>query len=963
MMKGPHARGGEPKAVEPGEEAMAVEAVGKAPERLSEVELEYVAEMPPEIQLPNTDYAVDLFEAARQLGTQARYEKLRTKLSGVFRKEEEEIALRSVKSIPSIAHELGHAIDWRMNDNSFPSSIRKRFPGTKEKERDLRGELLRVSQIMRPVLNGPDAFSAYRRRHTEIMADFYSMYVLDPELAREYAPTIAQLFEARLRQKPNVAKVIADLMEARRRVPGEPEPDALAEAVRAQIGKLRPMKRLDLVVPEEITDYPEKVKWLVTMWSRLQTLKVMEAAKKAQGWQKELTEEEREDIGAAIEGVGNFRTGRTYDEIMETMTARQKEIMKQARYVQEVSREEVNKFLTASGQHEAIAFLEDYIFHVYAGPKKRKQEFITRWLKRSPSERRRRFLTYEDAMEAGLTPITQDIAYLYKMWSGVNWRMAINRSFIAELKNIRNEDGQPVIQKPKDAPWNWIRVDHPAIRQVYARRGKRGELHLWEGGAMVDPEAWRFLRQVFEQPINHNVMKYIEAFNAYAKKLSLTLSLFHPWALTESVVASIGRPWNLARGLVQFVRTGKGFKVAKPHLLGLAALEHEEFLRDCIASGLMVDPIPDVQVSRVQKGLRALEARTRKIFGINYFTQALRRSNEWWDNWLWHRMYTGMKAQTWNEMVLEALNQAPENISEQEIRKLKEKLAHLVNDAFGGQEWVTHWWCSPIARQLLHVMFLAPDWCVDAETRAMTKDGWKSCDELKIGDEIMIFDPRRGTLRWSNLKDKYINRHYVGPMVRVKTRNRSIMMTPDHTCYVWNFTKRQHEIVKAHELQTNHIIPRCAPFELPEEDGPFSDDFIRIAGWFVTDGYTKRSVQERADGTTTEYRYGRIVQAKPHTLEMLKTLGLPWIVDGRVEQGERSVNDRPMRNNYPKYTFNIPNETFRQMQAEGLESGLSWPFLSKLSRRQLELLYDRMMLGDGTGQNRFCGKERHSSGR
>jgi hypothetical protein len=37
---------------------------------------------------------------------------------------------------------------------------------------------------------------------------------------------------------------------------------------------------------------------------------------------------------------------------------------------------------------------------------------------------------------------------------------------------------------------------------------------------------------------------------------------------------------------------------------------------------------------------------------------------------------------------------------------------------------------------------------------------------------------------------------------------------------------------------------------------------------------------------------------------------------------------------------------------------LHWDFLAKLSRRQLVLLRETMMLGDGTGQNRFCGQER-----
>jgi hypothetical protein len=113
----------------------------------------------------------------------------------------------------------------------------------------------------------------------------------------------------------------------------------------------------------------------------------------------------------------------------------------------------------------------------------------------------------------------------------------------------------------------------------------------------------------------------------------------------------------------------------------------------------------------------------------------------------------------------------------------------------------------------------------------------------------------------------------------------------------------------------------------------------------------KKSRQERADGTVREYRYGKIVQSKPKTVAMLKSMGMKYHID-RYD----SDHDK-FKTNYEKHVFTVPLEAFEIMEREGVSEGLNWDFLSKLTERQLKLLYDTMMLGCGTGQNRFSGEE------
>ncbi len=282
---------------------------------------------------------------------------------------------------------------------------------------------------------------------------------------------------------------------------------------------------------------------------------------------------------------------------------------------------------------------------------------------------------------------------------------------------------------------------------------------------------------------------------------------------------------------------------------------------------------------------------------------------------------------------------------------LAKRVANLINDDFGGLH-LQRMGRNPTWQHIMRLFLLAPDWCVIGNTRAMTKTGWKYYHELKVGiDEIMAFNPETKTIEWSVLKNKYINENYKGKMIEIKNFNRSVMMTPNHTCYVRNFTTNRYEIVKASELQTNHLIPRCADFDTPKEE-TYDDVYIELVGWFVTDGYTKTSINKLSNGSEKEYVYGKITQSKPDMVVILQKLGMKEHVDSTY------CNHGKFKSNHYKHTFTIPEKYFKQMQEDGLCDGLNWDFLNKLTKRQLQLLYDTMFLGDGTGQKRFCGKEK-----
>lgn len=670
--------------------------------------IDHIREIPAEVNLPNKEYGVELFNAGRELMSPVRYAKLRRDVFGSFSPTEGKIKVNTVENTATIAHEVGHAFDYRMGGNKFPGTIAGRFPGYQhgEKpvlfERKLRGELKEVSNFLRPVEGGPAKFSSYRNGHKELMADFYSLYFLDPDLARRMAPTVTAAFESELKGKPELAQLVSELHQARSKVKGG----------LPQVEAIRPVGEPRTPLPDDITSPTEATKALVKNTDRIYRYQVQEAAKRAEEWGKGLKEEQLEDIGAAVEKIGNLRTGKSYDQIIQDMTPEQQKVMNRYRYEQERARENVNKFLLETGEKEYIKYIEDYVAHFYAGPPKKKNDFITRWARNSPNAKARKLPTLQEAVDSGLAPLTQNVALLHKKWAAINWKVAVNRRFVHELKNIVNEEGLPVIMKPANAPRDWPVVDHPAIQQTYAKKHPDGKVELWHGGAAIDPEVYKIVRQVLDRPFSGNVVKAIEAFNAYAKKMSLSLSFFHHFALTESAQAALARIWNPLRSLV--LVGGKGETIGGPVSLtykaGLRLMEDPSFRRDAVLHGLTVEAVADVQAGRVERGLESLEAKTRKIFGMNFLTRKLRQVNQWWDRSLWTHYYTGLKSYAYYDLVKEALAKMPETAGRAEMRQVKEKVAELVNDMFGGQEWASKFWLTPQARQALHIALLAPDW-------------------------------------------------------------------------------------------------------------------------------------------------------------------------------------------------------------------------------------------------------------
>ena len=458
---------------------------------------------------------------------------------------------------------------------------------------------------------------------------------------------------------------------------------------------------------------------------RMRASEVAVANNQAREWIEKLSDQQLNDIGASVEGIGNLAVGGdTNAAVQGRMTPEMEKVKEDYQLKSEKARRSINDHLREY-QYEGedyIQYIEDYLLHSYVGSAKKIKVATHRFMTNSPNAKKRILPTLKDAKNAGLVPLTQNIATLHSMWNEMNWKVASNVKTMNELNSMISDEGTPVMMNPEDAPSTWPIVNSPLFRKLGARKSG-GKTILYEKGAAIHPDIAPIVEKLTQQPFDGKFVKILEGVNRWSKKASLSFSGFHYLSLAESASATLLRGRNPLRGM--FVvgekdpTTGKRV-ITQPHRIGARLMKQDEFLRDAIGHGLQIQALSDAQVSRTGKDLLAIEALTTSPLGKT-LARGVRKFNTAWDKALWDNYHAGLKSFTYYDLVGELSNKFPEYDKD----LLKEQIASHVNDAYGGQETVNLLRATPRIEQLARISLLAPDYTLSnlrVASRALTAD-------------------------------------------------------------------------------------------------------------------------------------------------------------------------------------------------------------------------------------------------
>ena len=152
--------------------------------------------------------------------------------------------------------------------------------------------------------------------------------------------------------------------------------------------------------------------------------------------------------------------------------------------------------------------------------------------------------------------------------------------------------------------------------------------------------------------------------------------------------------------------------------------------------------------------------------------------------------------------------------------------------------------------------------CYDKDTRAMTRRGILSFDQLEIGDEVLTINPETRELEVEPI-ERIIVQQYEGEMVHFHGKRVDLLVTPNHRMYhegsVPNGTR-------ALQVEEARIAERRNWFRLPvpsftgqdaqtiEIDGRAFDAeaFLYLLGIFIADGYVNISTKIAENKTGLE---------------------------------------------------------------------------------------------------------------
>lgn len=215
------------------------------------------------------------------------------------------------------------------------------------------------------------------------------------------------------------------------------------------------------------------------------------------------------------------------------------------------------------------------------------------------------------------------------------------------------------------------------------------------------------------------------------------------------------------------------------------------------------------------------------------------------------------------------------------------------------------------------------NYCVDAETEALTRRGWLHWDEITEQDEVLSCDPSDSQMKWSTLKSIFRNKEFEGDMYHATGNGLDALVTYNH-----RFLTPERGLVKIQHLKVHdHITLMGAPLE--DAKTMYSDAFVELVGWSVTEG---------------NYRIGKhchgilIAQKKQPGVSRIEACltasGAIW-------------KKSPVKSNDGLFTFSVTGPVANEVVRLAPHRVLSSEFMANLTQVQRLLLIDTMIMGDG----------------
>jgi predicted phage terminase large subunit-like protein len=248
--------------------------------------------------------------------------------------------------------------------------------------------------------------------------------------------------------------------------------------------------------------------------------------------------------------------------------------------------------------------------------------------------------------------------------------------------------------------------------------------------------------------------------------------------------------------------------------------------------------------------------------------------------------------------------------------------------------------------------------CVDEQTEILTRRGWLSCDEVRVGDEAVGLGAD-GIAQWTRVHDVSIYPARRRQLLAMEHRTHSSLTTLDHRWYARRPGLRAPiEVVLSSAfigdardgrrdsapVGNDWRIPVAAPMsDLPTVE-KYEDDLVELMAWFTTEGHwASRDVLAISQSPI----------ANPSHTERIEALLGRMLGPGAVNAGRGRTHGCAWSvTTGPTNVYRVLDIEVRRLVASLVdrEKVADPEFLASLTQRQLALFVEVSLLGDGCGQ-------------
>jgi DNA polymerase-1 len=232
--------------------------------------------------------------------------------------------------------------------------------------------------------------------------------------------------------------------------------------------------------------------------------------------------------------------------------------------------------------------------------------------------------------------------------------------------------------------------------------------------------------------------------------------------------------------------------------------------------------------------------------------------------------------------------------------------------------------------------------CVDEETEVLTSSGWKRYNQLVNGNLILTKNPYNGVLEWQPLEKVNIYPDYEGDLYSIEGKTFSALTNGKHR-WLCNHNSKpgsKYEFLTSEELYNSKIVrPIHRTGEYKGSRNKFLDDnLVYLLGIILTDGHI-RYYRDKSKPRYGKPWYVVISQSKKKNIPIIQKL-----VDN-VSVSGFSYTHKIYKGNKHVWKFNKDFADYIDTLIHNKK--LTMSLLMSLTKRQIGLLLDGMILGDG----------------